>query len=918
MHSLEEVKKEHGTSEISHVASDRDTDLNFVSESPQLASANTIHAWQRQTESESVGFCTPTAQINHLLNEYQTHLHPFVIKWPEPPRCTLIHLNENSVSQDARSRNHEPIKFTAFVKGKERNEGLPSYTPRPGPFPAQIGSPPSVTYCAYEIHDDIEYNPHSPKLEDARIYEPVALQMSASHNARYGRAGPVIDTATGLQGSFVDKDDLHTSMSLPRMGFDHDHAESDLHPSAYPIQSAPAHVQSFDPAPQTGNDGCVGIEQVGKRSFSQETYTPKAFGNAPFLGTSYFGSSTFSDRTPRSPYGSLSFARSANGPTSTYQSSLVSPPPFTDHAAVRHPSYPPPPQEVVPQCASYGHSKTHFHGPSPWTFSNGPFEVNTDAMKESEILAMRAQSEQYRASSISSQSRSRWPTQNQLSRSSSVSLRGASLHPPPGTSSHDSSRTLIPGFSGARHGTLAPTFSTADEFTQSFEIVARGDPAREGNYRRWLEMRRDVQTTTELHGSSLVALNAIGSQDVPATHESRTQSLNFEGSQSSEARSYRHPRKYQANMRPNTQRNSRWNPNAGQSPQIYRPRNGREPPISGQFSPPKPRRKGQSAANVIDRYNRIGFVRGPTRGGYAYPRFYSSPQQDVQSSEEGTAPRFKMPTGSSLVTPSLFNEISQELTREYVRSQNSSPGRQPHAQGVERHTHSSRLMGPQMAANPGHQVQTPVQQDSGPNRALDMEPVTNLGSRFNVDVNALQGYNSPNATYRNGPTSTQPGLPGYRGHSRANSRLSDFLNGRNPSTQLSDYIKPDKTQNRQRSESKIPSSDGSAFSPNLSPAPSNFSDDFILGGDGSSKKKGKPKRKQPKRGAAKGADAVKTVSEQKNAKKDQQLANTRAARARRRSGSMVNDGKQNESGRIGENTKVKETETEEDVMMNEG
>jgi hypothetical protein len=400
-----------------------------VSESPQLASANIVHTQQRQIESESVGSCTPTAQINHLLNEYQAHLHPFVIEWPEPPRCTLIHLNEKSVSQDARSRNHEPIQFTAFAKGKEHSEGLPSYTPRPGPFPAQIGSPPSVAYCAYEIHDDMEYNHHSPKLEDARIYESVASQMSASHNARYGSAGPVIDAAPSMQGSFVDKENLHTSTSLPGMGFDHGHADSDLRPSAYPIQSAPAHVQSFDPALQTGKDGVVGIEQGGKRSFREETYSPKAFGNTPYLGTSYFGASTFGDQTPRSPCGSLSFARSASGPTSTIQSSLVSSPPFTNHAAVRNPSYPPPPQDVVPQSASYGHSNTHFHGPSPRTFSNGPFEVNTDAMKESEILTMRAQLEQYRASSIPSQSASHWPIPNKPSRSSSVSLRGATLHP---------------------------------------------------------------------------------------------------------------------------------------------------------------------------------------------------------------------------------------------------------------------------------------------------------------------------------------------------------------------------------------------------------------------------------------------------------------------------------------------------------
>jgi hypothetical protein len=226
-----------------------------------------------------------------------------------------------------------------------------------------------------------------------------------------------------------------------------------------------------------------------------------------------------------------------------------------------------------------------------------------------------------------------------------------------------------------------------------------------------------------------------------------------------------------------------------------------------------------------------------------------------------------------------------------------------------------------MAENPGYQAKTPAQQDSGPNIASGLQPVTNSGSGFNVDANALQVYSSANATYRNGPTSTLPGLPGYRGRSRANSRLSGYLNGRNPSTQLSDYIKPDKAQNRQRSESKTPHSDGSAFSPSPSPAPSNFSDDFLLNGDGSIKKKrkkGNPKRKQPKRGAAKDTGAIKPTSEQENGEKDQQLANARMARASRRSSGKVNDGKQNESGRNGENAKVKETETEETVMMNEG
>lgn len=857
-----------------------------------------------------MGSCTPTAQINHLLKEYKAHLRPFVIEWPEPSRCALNHLNENLVSQDARSRNHKPVQFAAFIKGKEYSEGLPSYTPRPGPFPAQIGSPPSVAYCAYEIHDDIEYNPDSPKLENARVQVPMALPAQASHNARYGNGGRVIDAVPGLQGLFVDKDNLRTSVLLSGTGLDHGDPSG-----AYLIQSAPANIQSFDPPPWTGNYGFVSAGKSGQRSFTQDTYNPQAFGHAPHQTTGYFGASAVNDQMPRNWYGLQSFAGSANNSTSANHSSPVSPP-FADHAPVRrrHPSCPLPPQDVVPRSGSFGQSNVYIRGSSPRTSSNSPPGVNTDATNESEIMRMGTQSQHHHHSSTSPQ------VGSGVIHSSSGKSHGNPLYPQSKLSTDQEDRIVPLGFNRPEHGIPAPTFATAGNFTQSYQKAIRGrDPALEANFME--DMHNSMQRATPFAGSPSVAPHVTSGQDFPPGNEYRMQSLSFNGPKSNQTAKPRGARSQKPNMRTITQQPSTWNPQAVQAPQSQVLRNATVPPFSGQFSPPKPRRKGQSAATVLDRYSRGGLVQGPTGGGYLHLNSGFAPTQYRQVAGQEISPGVGMAGAASSQTPSLFNKVSEKLPKEDIRSPNPSTGRQSHAPAVKGRAHSSRTLDPQMVASMGYRALAPapspaIVQDSTSNVVLGPQPALNSVPRFDN----TEGYKSTHARYHNNVDSSQPSNPQIRGHSGANSKLVDYLQGRNPGMLLSDYIKPDKTQHHQRTKVKAPS-DASPDSPSPSPADSNFSDDFILHGDESSKrrkKKGKAKRKAPTRGAAKATDAVKPATAQENAKKELELATARDARAERRSSGKINNGKEAENGQAGENRKAKEAKIEGDVTMNEG
>lgn len=559
-----------------------------------------------------MGSCTSTEQVEQLLEAYQAQAYPLVVEWSKPPRCALLHLNENQIAEDAESRNHQPVRFPTFEKGEEHAEGLPSYTPRPGPFPAQIGRPPSSAYCAYEICNDIEYHPESPNLEEARI-RPAESQ--ALHDERYH--GNIASRAQALAAKIAP---LQTSISLPNQNMRYDSGSNFFEPALYHMQSAPAHMQSFAQSPWTGMPVGIGSQQPAKRHSSQETYRSHSSDKAPYQAANYFGSGSYNPggQPSRHAYQSQSLLRSSSNPMRLQQYDMPPLSSFSHQSAVRYPSHAPQPQEIVPSDTPARRSSYQFGGLGVGNFPDCP-QVNTGATEENEFIDVSSQSQRYHASQPTP-GPSRQPTPKQYSRSSGAAQQPSGSYPPSRTASRQSSRVLLPGFSAGYHGTEAPTFDTANEFSQSFDMLARGlDPAWPSNGSGAgrdpaLEVNQPLSRQSQMHYA-----NHYTMPPNPATGPTRGNKI--------------------------CPRLSAHHGQSQNQPSYNRSRPGQHP-FSGQFSPPKPRMRGKYAVKVLDRYNCGGL--SPSR-----------------TSESATIDGLQEPLSSG--TSSLFNEVSKGLSEEYHR-----------------------------------------------------------------------------------------------------------------------------------------------------------------------------------------------------------------------------------------------------------
>lgn len=541
-------------------------------------------------KSNSVGSSSSTEQVNLLLEECRAQAHPLVIEWPRPPRCTLTHLNEEHVAQHAESRNHHPVRFPVFEKGTIHPKGLPSYTPRPGPFPAQIGTTPR-DFCAYEIRNDIEYHPDPPSLEDARIQSAESQDL---HNDRY-----LSDNARYLHPPDLDAEALRTSISLPDQHVPYGMGNGTFEPTPYPTQSAPADMQTFTHVPWTEVAGKVGSQQPGYRYSSQESYYSQSSGNGPYQAAAYFGSSpnTYGGQQhgyERQPESSL---RCSSEPVRPQKSSMPALPTFVNQSAFRNPWYPPPPQGVLrekfyPVASNYSN-----RGYDSGSFTNGVRSQST-AVKKIETPGITGQSQQNYASTHPSPAPSRQLTPNPYSGATSVAQQASGSGPLSGAASWQSSCVLLPGFSASGHGTEAPTFATADDFSRSYDDLIRAqgplfprhgtglgnDPALEANYSLSLQSQNDHANHTTI---------APGVATGPLRNKKNYPILSAPGGKFQDQRSCTFPK------------------------------HGKQP-FSGNFSPPKPRMKGKHAANVLNRYNRWGLSQNRaseamTTGGFMEP-----------------------------------------------------------------------------------------------------------------------------------------------------------------------------------------------------------------------------------------------------------------------------------------------------------
>jgi hypothetical protein len=557
--------------------------------------------------SESVGSCSSAEQVKLLLEEYRAQVHPLVIEWPRPPRCTLKHLNEEHVAQDAESRNHHPIRFPIFEKGKIRVPGLPSYTPRPGPLPAQIGTPPK-DYCAYEIRNDIEYHPESPKLEDARIRPANSqdLLIDRYHGNDARRSNP---PDLKLEG-------LRTSISLPDQYVHYGMGSSSFEPPPYQMQSAPADMQNFAHVPWTGLAGQVGSQQAGHRYPSQESYCSQSSGNGPGQAAGYFGSgsNSWGGQQPGYRYQSESSLRSLSESVTPLQPCMPVPPTFDNQSAVRNPSFLTQSHEVPREKFYPVASNYSIAGYGSGSFPNG-LRSHSITMKQTETPGITGQSQQHYASTQPSLAPSRQSTPTPSSGPTSVAQQAPGFCSLSRTASRNSSRVVLPGFSESSYGTEAPTFATANDFSRCYDALTHelgplwprhgtgggSDPALEANHDLLLQSRMD-------HANKKTVARGLATT--------------------------RNKRTYPMLSASNGQH---------QDHQSHIPKHGILP-VSGKFSPPKPRMKGKRAATVLDRYN---------RGGLSQNRTF----------ENMTTNGFMEPPLAG--PPSLFNEVDKKHSEEH-------------------------------------------------------------------------------------------------------------------------------------------------------------------------------------------------------------------------------------------------------------
>jgi hypothetical protein len=624
----------HLASASASLANTSNTSLQVESEEDTLKDEKNDSKCHKHAKSESVGSCSSTEQIKQLLDEYTAKAHPLVIEWPRPPRCTLIHLNEEYVAKDAESRNHHPVLFVSFEKDEEHTKGLPSYTPRPGPFPAQIGKPPSTDHCAYEIRNDIEYYPESPSLEDARI-RPAESQTL--HDERYHG-----NNSSHIKATAAKEEAMHTSMSLPDQSMQYDGMrQSDLfEPNSRPMQSAPAHIQSFSQVSWAGRTGSGDCQQPGRHA-SQESYRSQPSGQASYQGTNYFGSGSYrrGEQQSGSLYQPPSPLRSSSGPVRPYKYHGPALSPFRSQFAVRHPSYPPQPQGVVPANPSprvpsfpYGNGDLENFG-----FPTGS-EMNFDAMKESEILRFTAQSQQYHYSHQPTMDPSRLPTPNQYLGSNSSSMQTSDPYPPSRPASHQSAHVLLPGFSYLEPGNTGLAMENANAFSQSFDALARQlgpewanhdsarDPALDANYDRLFHSQSQYANANKVvPGPRASPVRGRKPHLVPSASQGQSRAL--------------------------------WSDN--------RSKQGKRP-LNGQFSPPKPRMDGKNVVKVLDRYARSGSQQsqGPesaTTGGVMEQAPSGSPSLSnvkvaFPAKQNAGSARRESPTPSADSTASNFSD----------------------------------------------------------------------------------------------------------------------------------------------------------------------------------------------------------------------------------------------------------------------